>query len=377
LSAPRRVGLNLLYLVPGGTGGTETYARELIPALAAARSELELVAFLNRGAVDRLGPAPFGRDVHVVPVRGPGMAGRVAAEQLLLPRLLRRERVQLVHSLGSTAPARPGVPSVLTLHDVIYARYPEAHTLLRRLGMRVLVPLAVRRADRIITVSEAAARDIRDVLNVSPDRITVVHEGGRAPGRATPEPDLRSRLGLADRPIVLSVSARRPHKNLSRLLRAFAGLPEGPLLVLPGYPSPFDRELSEEAAGLGLGGRVRFLDWVSDEDLEGLYKAARCFVFPSLAEGFGLPVLEAMQRGVPVACSRASSLPEVAGEAARYFDPLDVDEIRQALAELLEDESLRDRLAQAGLERARLFSWERAALETAEVYEAVLSTQVD
>jgi glycosyltransferase involved in cell wall biosynthesis len=373
LSDLRRVGLNLVYLVPGETGGTETYARELVPALAAARPDLELVAFLNRGARERLGPAPFGGDVRVVPVRGAGVAGRVAAEQLLLPRLLRRERVELVHSLGSTAPARPGVPSVVTLHDVIYARHPEAHTRPRRLGMRVLVPLAVRGADRIIAVSEAAAADIRDLLGVSPDRLSVVYEGGRPPGKATPEPELRARLGLGEQPIVLSVSARRPHKNLSRLLRAFAGLPEGPFLVLPGYPSPFDGQLEAEAADLDLGGRVRFLDWVSEQDLEGLYRAARCFVFPSLAEGFGLPVLEAMQRGVPVACSRASSLPEVAGDAARYFDPLHVEDIRLALVELLADEALRARLARAGLKRAQLFSWERAAVETVAVYEAAFS----
>jgi glycosyltransferase involved in cell wall biosynthesis len=378
LSALRRVGLNLLYLVPGETGGTETYARRLVPVLADARPDLELVAFLTSEAFDALGGDAFGPRVRVVPLRvsGRSRAARVAAEQLLLPGRLRRHAIELLHSLGSTAPARPGRPSVLTLHDVIYARYPEAHTRLMALGMRLLVPLSARSAERIIAVSHASAAEITRVLHVPAERIDVVYEGGRPPGPATPEPELRERLELGDAPIVLSVSARRPHKNLNRLLHAFAGLPDGPLLVLPGYPTPFEGRLAEAISRLGLRGRVRLLGWVSDADLEGLYRAARCFVFPSLAEGFGLPVLEAMERGLPVACSSASSLPEVAGDAARYFDPLDLDDIRRAIAELMTDEALRSRLGVAGRERARQFSWERAAAETAAVYERVWATSL-
>jgi glycosyltransferase involved in cell wall biosynthesis len=373
LSALRRVGLNLLYLVPGETGGTETYARRLVPVLADARPDLELAAFVTREAFDALGGDAFGPRVHVVPLRASGRsrAARVAAEQLLLPRRLRRHGIELLHSLGSTAPARPGRPSVLTLHDVIYARYPEAHTRLMALGMRLLVPLSARSAERIIAVSRASAAEITRVLHVPAERIDLVYEGGRPLGPATPEPELRARLQLGDAPIVLSVSARRPHKNLNRLLHAFAGVPGDTLLVLPGYPTPFEGRLAEAIARLGLRGRVRLLGWVSDADLEGLYRAARCFVFPSLAEGFGLPVLEAMERGLPVACSNASSLPEVAGDAARYFDPLDLGDIRRAIAELMTDEGLRSRLRSAARERAREFSWERAAAGTAAVYERV------
>ena len=370
MSALGRVGLNLLYLVPGETGGMETYALRLVPELALARPNLELVAFVNREA-ESLGTDVFGPAVRVVsvPVRGRSRPQRVAAEQLLLPRLLRRHRIELLHSLGGTAPARPGRASVLTLHDVIYARYPEAHTRLMALGMRVLVPLAARSADRIIAVSEATKAEIGRVLNVRSDHVDVVYEGGRPPGPATPEPELRARLDLGDAPIVLSVSARRPHKNLSPLLQAFAGLPEGPLLALPGYRTPFEGELANEISQLDIGGRVRLLGWVSEAELEGLYRAARCFVFPSLAEGFGLPVLEALERGLPVACSSASSLPEIAGDAARYFDPLDVADMRRAITELVEDESLRSRLAPAGRARAQLFSWQRAAAETLGVYD--------
>lgn len=363
----RRVGFNLLFLVPGETGGIEVYVRNLVPQLA-EQGEYELVAFVNREAAD----LDLG-DVEVVPVgvSGHGRARRVIAEQCRLPKLVSEHGVELLHSPGTSAPSRPHAVSVVTIHDVIYARFPEAHTRAMRLGMRVLVPLAARSADRVITISEAAAVEISDVLHVPRERIDVIYQAGKPPGPATPERELRERLELGEAPVVLSVSARRPHKNLRRLLAAFARLESAPapLLVLPGYSTAFEDELQVEAKRLGIFGRVRFLDWVSDEDLEGLYQAATCFVFPSLAEGFGLPVLEAMERGVPVACSNTSSLPEVAGDAARYFDPLDEAAIAAAITELIGNVGLREELAGAGRKRARLFSWERAARETGETYE--------
>ncbi len=368
MSELRRIGLNLLFLVPGETGGSEIYVRQLIPKLAEARPDLELVAFVNREVAGTdLGVS----EVVEVDVSGRERLRRVLAEQRRLPRLARRSRIDLLHSPGTSAPRRPGVVSVVTILDVIYARHPEAHTLPMRLGMRVIVPLAARGADRVITISDAAAADISDLLSVPPERIDVTHLGGRPIGPSTPEPELRRRLGLADGPLILSVSARRPHKNVARLIEAFARLDgdPAPQLVLPGYETPFEGELRRRTAELGVADRVRFLGWVTDEDLEGLYAAAACFAFPSLAEGFGLPVLEAMQRGVPVATSDAGPLPEIGGDAVRYFDPLDVGAIAAALSDLLEDGTLRERLASEGRERARAFTWERTARETAVSYE--------
>jgi glycosyltransferase involved in cell wall biosynthesis len=368
VSELRRVGLNLLFLVPGETGGSEVYARNLIPRLAEARPDLELVAFVNReGAGLPLGGAKVVR----VDVSGRGRVRRVAAERFRLPSAVRRHGVQLLHSLDSTGPPRPGVPSVVTILDLIYASHPEAHTLARRLGMRVLVPRAARGADRVIAISEHTAAEIVERLNVRRERIDVIHLGGKPLGPATPEFEIRARYRLGDAPLILSVSARRPHKNLRRLLAAFARLDteSRPILVLPGYPTVFEGELKAEAERLGVADRVRWPDWVPDRDLEGLYAAATCFAFPSLAEGFGLPVLEAMERGVPVTCSSASSLTEVAGDAARYFDPLDETEIARALEELLEQPELRRELTKAGRRQAGLFSWERTARETAASYE--------
>lgn len=377
MKRPKRIGLNLLYLVPGETGGTETYARRLLPALSLAGAGLELVAFVNREAFGPLYPELTGSSIDVVKVdvSGRSRVRRTLAEQMNLPRLIRRYGIDLLHSLGSTAPARPGVTSVVTVNDVIYTLHPEAHTRAMRAGMRVLVPLAARRADRVIAISHSAAGEISEKLGLPAERIDVTHLGGRPIGPATQEQELRARLELDDAPIVLSVSARRPHKNLPRLLEAFARTRSPAVLVLPGYSTPFENDLTRLARDLGIEERVRFLGWISDPDLEGLYAAAACFVFPSLAEGFGLPVLEAMQRSVPVACSNASSIPEVAGGAARYFDPSSVEEIAMAVNELLTDPELVGRLAAAGAERAQAFSWERTASETIATYGRAFSAR--
>ena len=171
---------------------------------------------------------------------------------------------------------------------------------------------------------------------------------------------------------MLSVLAKRPHKNAARLIEAFAQVPDG-VLVIPGYSTRYEQELEERIEELELGSRVRLLGWVDDATLDGLYRAADCFVFPSLAEGFGLPVLEAMLRGAPVACSNATSLPEVAGDAALLFDPLDVDAIAVSIRRILEDGELAERLRAAGLDRAKRFSWEETAQRTLACYRKALA----
>ncbi len=372
------LGLNLVFLVPGETGGMETYARELIPALIAERPDLRITAFVSREAGGLGGPWSDLATQVVVPVRARHRTEWVGGEQLLLPRLAKRAGVEVVHSLASTAPARGDFRRVVTIHDVIYRTHPEAHARARSVGMAILVPLAARRSHRIITPSTSTRDDLVRLLKVPAEKIDVVPEGvGTTPAEATSEPELRTRLGLGERPVVLTASAKRPHKNLLRLLEGWALLPAGdrPVLVLPGYPTPHERELRERAAALGIEGDTRFVGWVSTGDLEGLYRLAVCFVYPSLYEGFGLPVLEAMARGVPVACSDRASLSEVAGNAARIFDPEDPRAITDAVEELLVDPQLRERLRVAGREQARRFTWRQTALGTLRTYERVREVQ--
>jgi glycosyltransferase involved in cell wall biosynthesis len=244
------------------------------------------------------------------------------------------------------------------------------------LGMRALVRLAVARSDRVIVDSQSTGDDVVRLLGVSPDEIDVVPLGigTTATEVAMAEEQLRRDLSLGDRQVVLSVSAKRPHKNLLRLIDAVAALPEGrrPVLVLPGYPTWHEDELRARAAERGVAEDVRFLGWVDASTLEGLYAAASCFVFPSLYEGFGLPVLEAMARRAPVACSNTSSLPEVAGDAALLFDPEDPDAITTAIGRLLDDGALADELRERGRRQVERFSWRRSAEATIASYRRAL-----
>lgn len=373
-----KVGLNLLHLVPGRTGGSEIYARRLIPALLEASGDLELVAFASREGAPSLRGEPWTRNGSVIelPVRAASRVRRVLAEQTLLPLAVRRAGVHILHNLFTTAPVLHRVPQVTTIHDLIYKRFPEAHAGPLSLGMSALVPLAARRSSRIIAVSKATRNGVVELLEVDPGKIDVIYEGPGSGPSADPEPEgaLRSRYSLGDAPIVLSVSAHRPHKNIERLIDAIARIEAPAILVIPGYETRWEEDLKTHAQRVGASERVRFLGWISDGELEGLYEAAICLAFPSLAEGFGLPVLEAMMRGLPVACSDAASLPEVAGDAALYFDPLDTGAIAEAIATLLRDADFRERLAAAGRERAAGFSWQRAAAETIACYERALAT---
>jgi glycosyltransferase involved in cell wall biosynthesis len=226
----------------------------------------------------------------------------------------------------------------------------------------------------VIAISQSGAEDIVRYLRVPAERIDVVPLGpGVEPQvAATPERALRERLRLGDGRIVLAVSAKKVHKNLARLveaMRTVANTDPAVTLVLVGRPTEHERELRALAAAQGLAANVVFPSYVEQADLEGLYAAASCFVLPSLNEGFGLPILEAMRRGVPVACSNVSAMPEVAGEAARYFDPLRSEEIAAAVLDLLEDRALAERMVAAGRQRARAFSWSNSAELTLQSFE--------
>jgi len=370
------VGLNLVFLVPGEQGGMEIYARELLRALHSERPDVRLTSFVGREARASGGPWDDLGDVVEVPVRARNRVQWVRGEQQLLPGLAHRAGVQLLHSLANTAPARGRFRRIVTIHDLHYRVVPEAHFGVLGLGMRALVPLAARRSDRVIAVSHDTGADVRRYLRVPADRVDVVPNGvGLSPAAgAEPEQVLRERHRLGRRQVALAVSAKRPHKNLMRLLDALAATPVGrrPLLVIPGYATPYEGELRAHALSAGVRDDVRFLGWVSDPELEGLYALAALFVFPSLHEGFGLPVLEAMNRGLPVACSNVSSLREVAGDAALLFDPLDTRSMTAAIERLLDDPVEATRLRAAGRVQAARFTWAATARGTVASYERAL-----
>jgi glycosyltransferase involved in cell wall biosynthesis len=270
-----------------------------------------------------------------------------------------------------------GVPTILTVHDLIFRHLPEHHKPLNRWYLNLTMPLYCRRADHVIAVSECTRRDLIAAYGVAPEKISVIHEAAN-PRFRPQSPDVvaavRARYGLPPR-YLLFVGTIEPRKNLTRLLAAFEavyadGLSDGWVVVgkrgwlCDDFFAALERSPAREA--------VILPGYVPDEDLPAVYAGAQALVFPSLYEGFGLPVLEAMACGAPVVTSTTSSLPEVGGEAALYCDPTDTESMIGVLRQLLQDREMRPALARRGLARATQFSWERAANQTQALYDALL-----
>ena len=374
---PLRIGLNLLYLTKG-SGGAGRYASELMRAFVEHAPETRLTGFVTTHA-DELLDEPWAESVEWVRYDVPPGTRRALRTQMLqVPAAAAHRRLDVLHS-----PANIGVlktfrsANVVTLLDLIWL-HPETSALSdrERFTTRFVFTRCARAADRVLTISEATKRDLVATIGLDPERIDVTPLGV-ADARAEPptEADLRSRLGLGEAPFVLVVAQRQPHKNLSSVIRALPELEPGFQLVLAGAPAPHEQELRALATSLGVAERVRFVDWVSDDELRALYQAARAFVLPSFIEGFGLPVLEAMQQGTPVACSSLSALPEVAGDAALLFDPVNQQAVTDAVRRVLGDEQLRSELVAAGHERVREFTWRRSAELTLDAYRRALAAR--
>jgi glycosyltransferase involved in cell wall biosynthesis len=270
------------------------------------------------------------------------------------------------------------VPTVLTVHDLIYHLFPEHHKPLNYWFLNRAMPLFVQRAKAVIAVSESTKQDLIRCYGVHPDKITVVHEAAAPHFRpASPEAiaAVRARYGLPEG-FILTVGTIEPRKNLPRLLDALQRLRQGgddARLVVVGSKGWLYQGFFGHLEELQLRDAVLLLGYVPDADLPAVYSAAKVFVLPSLYEGFGLSVLEAMACGTAVVCSRASSLPEVGGDAAHYFDPADVEEMAGAIGTVWHDEALRAEMGRRGLAQAAQFSWARAAEETMAVYQRAMS----
>ncbi|MEO8192559.1 MAG: glycosyltransferase family 1 protein [Gemmatimonadales bacterium] len=368
------IALNLLYLIPGVVGGTETYALSLIHALAKQDEDNEYAVFLNKEAADiDVTPAPNFQRV-VCPVVAMKRAARYSWEQAVLPLQILRRSPALVHSLGYVSPlAAPG-PQVVTVHDVNYLGHKGRRTALGRRAFQFFVERTVRRAARVITISEFSRGEIIRHMQVPGEKVTVIHLAGHeedgAPSTNGAHSDAVRDVG---RPYIMAFSSLSAHKNIRRLISAFAKIssmvPHS--LVLVGHlPEKSAVRADIEAAG---SDRIRFTGYLPDAEVEKLMQNASLFAFPSLYEGFGMPIIDAQHAGVPVACSSTSALPEVAGEGALLFDPDSVDDMADTLKRCLLDMDLRERLVTGGYENAKRFSWDRAARETLDVYAAVTS----
>lgn len=368
------VGINAVFLEPG-MGGLEVLTRSLLSALVRTAPNLRISVFVNRSGYDHLVTEPWAADVELITRPWLGRRPlRALSELTLLGSAAPRAGVQLLHSVAMTAPLRTKAVNVVTVNDVIWLTHPTPEDRVTTALWRLIGPPVARRADRVLAISNAAKRDIVTHLGVDADRIDVVYPGHGVPptARPTPERALRERHGLGAGPLVLTVSAKRSHKNLERLVRCLPRVLErvpDATLVLPGAPTEHEQELRGVATQMGASERVAFLGFVDAEDLEGLYAAAACCVQPSLNEGFGLPVQEAQRRSTPVACSNTSALPEAGGDGARYFDPTSEAAIAGAILDLLENPALVETLVAAGRAHQARFTWERSAQLTLEAYE--------
>ena len=302
--------------------------------------------------------------------------------QVVLPLQLRRLQIDVCHFTNSVAPLWSPCPTVVTIHDMTLWLFPEHHYSQRLLAMRPIIPLAARRASRIIANSWSTRNDIVRILGVPEEKVEVIYEAPPAcfrPLQAGPELEAARRDLQLPEHFLLYVGTIEPRKNLVRLLQAFARLPRDgtrpDALVLVGQRGWKDSAVFSAVERLGLSNEVRYLGYVPQEPLVALYNLADAVVFPSLHEGFGLPVVEAMACGTPVVTSRNGSLGEVAGEAAEFVEPTDVASIAAALRRVLGDSDRRAGLREKGLVQAARFSWSNAAAQTRRVYARALGGQ--
>jgi len=355
--------------------GIGTYIQGLLEALPAVGQPESLVAYLPPG---RAPAAPVAAAWGARAVWRPvGARAYSVTELWRLALAARRDRAELYHAPHYVCPPWLPCPAVVTVHDLIHLRFPvRRRHVLAPLYARVMLRLAVRRARRLITVSESTRQDLVERLGARPERIRVIPNGVGAPFEPAPSPETASpaldELGVS-RPYFLFAGNPLPHKNLARLLDAFAGLPPAlGRLVLVGIPPASRATVDALCAAPGLGARVRVLPPVPALALARLYQSATVVVVPSLWEGFGLAALEAMACGTPVIAAKRGGLPEVVGDAGLLVDPSNVDALREAMYTLAGQEPLRAALRARGLARARAFSWRHVAEATVAVYREAL-----
>jgi glycosyltransferase involved in cell wall biosynthesis len=346
-----RIGVNALYLLPGGVGGTEIYLRCMLESLARIDSRNQYRIFTN---IETSGLAPDAPNFETVPqqVRAVSRPARLLWEQFRLP----LAGLDVLWNPGFTAPLFPPCPQVAVFHDLQHKRHPE---FFRRLDLpfwNFFLWGAVRRSTRLIAISEETRSDLARFYGRTD--VDVVPHG---------VDDRMFHLRRAPEPMLLYVSTLHPHKNHERLIRSFARFrnerPEWSL-VLAGMRGFAADSVERTIDSLGLQSAVRVTGWIPREEIYSLYSRAGAFVFPSRFEGFGMPLLEALACGIPTACSDVEPMRSVVGPAALRFNPEDEDSILDALRSITFDETTRERLARAGPIQAALFSWDDSARRT-------------
>ena len=366
------VGVNLLWMVAGEVGGTEAYLTRLLAALADRPAAIDYRLFVLPGFAAAHPDLAARFETETAPIAGHRRTVRVAAESTWLAGRLRRTGVDVVHHAGGTVPPTPQPPILLTVHDIQYLTFPEFFSPTKRRYLAAMVPRSVRRAAVVMVATEFVKATLVDRFGTDPDRVVVVPIPAQlALPAATPAAEVRRRYGLGDRPFFLYPAITYPHKNHAVLVEALAQLVDGhpeALLVLTGGTASAEPVIEAEIFRRNLTAHVRRPGRVPAADLEALFAEAAALVFPSRYEGFGAPVIEAMQRRCPVIGADATAVPEVADGAALLVDPDDVEGWAAAMATMLEDPERRRRLIERGVARTDAFAPDRAAATLEEAY---------
>jgi glycosyltransferase involved in cell wall biosynthesis len=357
---PLRIGVNALYLIPGGVGGTEIYLRSLLAAFADIDSFNRYFVFTNRETGPDLVPKQANFVQVPQAVRASSRPARILWEQTVLPLAAARRGLDVLLNPGFTAPLLCPCPQVTVFHDLQHLRHPEYFRWFDLPFWRFFLFWSAQVSQTILADSDATARDLDRFYRLTYPKVRVVPLGVdpvffEIAERRRPEPYL------------LAVSTLHPHKNLDGLLRAFALFrrrrPDFRLVVCGMHGFSASR-LHDLRASLDLADSVEFPGWMPREQLHDRYARAWAFIYPSLFEGFGLPILESLAAGVPSACSAVEPLSVLAGDAAVQFDPSDIGAIAAAMLRVTEDDALRHRLARDGPEQAANYSWDRTAAAT-------------
>jgi glycosyltransferase involved in cell wall biosynthesis len=355
--------------------GPGVYVWHLLEHLLKIGTAHEFYVIVNR---DNLSTVPSYPHVHVLssPVSNRKRALRPLHEQIVVPSYVSRYKLDGVHSLGNTISFPVAHRSILTVYDLMWKYYRDRgdHSA-KSHYFAVVVPRALRKARGLITISKFIADEVRQTYGIPGDRISAIP---LAPGTLhPPDPAALSRIfGEVIPPYLFSVTTSFPHKNLRTLIDAFVRLKRegrfaGKLIVAGQLKGPFLSAAQEAVASSGCGEDVYLLGFVDEGTKSALYEKALAVVYPSLYEGFGLPVLEAMQAGTPVICSSRASIGEVAGDAAVLFDPTSAEDVAAKVDRVVHDPALRTMLIEKGKKRVLSFSWEKTARSTLDVYEHV------
>jgi glycosyltransferase involved in cell wall biosynthesis len=360
---PLKIGINALFMIPGGVGGTEIYLRSLIEALDRVGAPHRFFVFINSETEGWMTPPSPRFEFVNSGVRARNRSWRLIWEQSVLPAKLRSLGIDVILNPGYTNPMLAPCPSVTVFHDLQHLRHPEYFRWYDLPFWKLFLYASAHRSASIIAVSEPTRQDFLTHYKADPSRVCMVHHG------VDPEFfGIRERHSAeAGRRYVLSVSTLHPHKNFRRLLVAYADFAEkqpGVNLVIAGLRGFDSAAIGELILELNLSDKVRCTGWIPREELYRLFAGADAFIYPTKFEGFGMTLLEAMAAGLPVACSSIEPVRTIAGDAALLFDPDSTSEIENAFLRITGDEELRACLRQAGPRRARDFSWEETARAT-------------